>query len=93
MNYLPLPFASRLRLRRSRVHDPAELPLCAALRLVEVSPVFRHRLNALAREPATAANRGFEPPRLPFDNRQPDEVSATYATDLTRSCEIKGVGP
>jgi hypothetical protein len=30
MNYLRLPFASRLRLRRRRFQCPAELPLCAA---------------------------------------------------------------
>src|SRR5215470_6043956 len=45
--------------------SPAELPLCTARRVEEVSPVFRHRLELVVREPATAGC-GFEPPTALF---------------------------
>ena len=59
---------------------PAELLLCVHLWLEEVSPVIHHRLKTMVREPATAVTGGFEPPRSLRD-RQPDEVTAIYATD------------
>src|SRR5262249_53248016 len=63
--------------------SPAELPLCTALRLEEVSPVFRHRLDLLG-QGTSDCGCGFEPPRLPFGSRLAVEVSAIFTADRVR---------
>src|SRR5262245_4213918 len=63
--------------------SPAELPLCTALGLVEVSPVSRHRLDLLG-QGTSDCGCGFEPPRLPFGSRLAVEVSATSTTARVR---------
>src|SRR5262249_32590366 len=63
--------------------SPAELPLCTALWVEEVSPVFRHRLD-LRGQGTSDCGCGFAPPTTAF--RQPlHEVSAIFTTDRVRA--------
>ena len=63
--------------------SPAELPLCTALRVEEVSPVFRHRLD-LCGQGTSECGCGFAPQTTVF--RPPlDEVSAIFTTDRVRT--------
>jgi hypothetical protein len=47
----------------------------------EVSPVIHHRLKIWSGNRRLRFAGGFEPPRPPYGDRQPDEVSAIHTTD------------
>src|ERR1700748_383455 len=54
-HYPQLPCDSRQRLPRRGYIGPAELPLCAAQFMEEVSPVFHHRLKPVNKHTTTFA--------------------------------------